>query len=489
MATRIGGEFVSRLSEGALTLNIVRLAGVSIEESTRYNTEIERLLLDAFPDEIAHVWSRVGSAEVATDPMGLELTDIFITLHPRSDWTRADTQAALAASMQEVIDDLPGVNVIFTQPIEMRINEMVAGIRSDIGVKIFGDDFDELVRLSDEVQRILLEIRGASDVSGDQVTGQPVLRIEVDRDALARNGVAAADVLAFVEAVGGVHVGEVFEGQRRFDLVARLPDRLRRDAGALESTLVPTESGQRLPLGSLASVATIEGPATINREWGRRLVRAQCNVVDRDVSSFVAEAQRRIAAEVDLPEGYVIGWGGQFENLVRARNRLAVVVPATLIVVFFLLCFSLKRLRDVALIYTAVPFAAVGGVLALWLRDIPFSVSAAVGFIALSGIAVLNGQVLVSAIREARDRGLGLRDASIDAARQRFRPVLATAVTDALGFIPMAISTGVGAEVQRPLATVVIGGVITSTILTLLVLPTAYAWIGGPGPRAEAGRA
>jgi cobalt-zinc-cadmium resistance protein CzcA len=474
LATRIGGEFIPRLSEGAVVLNTIRLAGVSLEESVRYNSLIEQRLLDEFPDEIRHVWSRIGTAEVATDPMGLELTDVFMSLNPREQWTKATTQDELVQAMQEHVDDLPGLNMVATQPIEMRINEMVSGIRSDIGIKIYGDDFDELVRIGDEVQRILLDIPGQSDIAVDQVTGQPTLRIRVDPDALARYGVPGADVLDFVEAVGGRQVGEVFEEQRRFPLVVRLPDSHRQDVDALRNTLIPTDSGLRLPLGELAEVVEAEGISTINREWGRRLIRVQCNVRGRDVSSFVEEAQRRIDQELDLPVGYVIDWGGQFENLARAKLRFMIVVPMTLIFVFVLLYFSLKNFREVLLIYTGIPFAAVGGVFALWVRGIPFSVSAAIGFIALVGIAVLNGQILVAAIRSFLDEGHALQVAVMSAAKQRLRPVLATAITDAAGFIPMAISTGIGAEVQRPLATVVVAGVLTSTILTLFVLPILY---------------
>ncbi len=474
LATRIGGEFIPRLSEGAIVFNTIRLAGVSLDESIRYNTEIEKLLLTEFPDEIRDVWSRIGTAEVATDPMGLELTDIFISLKPRNQWTKADTQAELVAAMQEEVDDLPGLNMVATQPIEMRLNEMASGIRSDLGIKIYGDDFDELVRVADDVQRILLEIPGQSDIAVDQVTGQPTLRIRVDPDALARHGVAGTEVLDFVEAVGGRRAGEIFEEQKQFPLAARLPDSHRRDVVALQNTLIPTSSGQRLPLGELAQVAEEEGISTINREWGRRLIRVQCNVRGRDVASFVREARQRVDQELALPPGYVIDWGGQFENLARAKLRFLIVVPMTLLFVFLLLYFSLKDFREVLLIYTGIPFAAVGGVYALWLRGIPFSVSAAIGFIALIGIAVLNGQILVAAIRSFLDQGHPLLEAVTGAAKQRLRPVLATAITDAVGFIPMAISTGVGAEVQRPLATVVIAGVLTSTILTLFVLPLLY---------------
>jgi cobalt-zinc-cadmium resistance protein CzcA len=475
---RLGGEFIPRLSEGAIVINTIRLAGVSIDESVDYNMRIEQLLLKNFPDEIKHIWSRIGTAEVATDPMGTELTDIFIALNPGNRWTRAGTQAELARRMEEVVDDLPGLNMVFTQPIEMRLNEMVSGIRSDVGIKIFGDDFDELVRLSDQIQTILLTIQGASDVAGEQITGQPTLQIVVSQDQIARHGIPARNVLDLLETVGGRRTGDIFEGQRRFPMVVRLPNEQRTDVVSLADTLIPTQIGPLLPLRRLAEVKETEGPSTINREWSRRLIRIQCNVRDRDVASFVDEARSRIVNEVILPEGYVIEWGGQFENLERSKLRFMIVIPLTLALIFFMLYFSLKSLKDVLIIYTGIPFAAIGGVFALWGRGIPFSVSAAVGFIALSGIAVLNGQVMVSAIRTLWNEGLPLGEAVITAAKQRLRPVLATAVTDAAGFIPMAISTGVGAEVQRPLATVVIGGVITSTILTLFVLPALYLAVG-----------
>lgn len=477
-STRLGGEFIPRLSEGAISVNTIRLAGISIDESNAYNTRIEQLILEAFPDEVRHVWSRVGTAEVATDPMGPELTDIFISLTDRRHWKRARTQTELMAAMQAELADLPGLNMVFTQPIEMRLNEMISGIRSDVGIKVYGDDFEELVRISDEIQRILLTVPGASDIAVDQLTGQPMLEVHVDQHALARYGVPAQHVLEFVEAVGGRTVGEVFEGQRHFDLVVRLPDAHRTDPEALKNTIVPTEGGQLLPLNRLANVISTEGAATINREWGRRLIRVQCNIADRDPTSFIEEARERIEREVTLPPGYIVEWGGQFENLERAQLRLMIVAPMTLMLVFVLLYFSMKRLRDVLIIYTGIPFALIGGVVALSIRGMPFSVSAAIGFVALSGIAVLNGQILVTAVRSYLDAGTGLLESVAAASMQRLRPVLATALTDAAGFLPMAVSTGAGAEVQRPLATVVIGGVITSTILTLIVLPILYTIFG-----------
>ncbi|MGL1935405.1 MAG: CusA/CzcA family heavy metal efflux RND transporter [Fibrobacterales bacterium] len=470
-ALNLGGEFIPRLSEGAIVINAVRLTGVSLEESVRYNTTIEQLILDAFPDEVTAVWSRIGTAEVATDPMGTELTDIFLKLTPRDLWKRAESQQELVGQLDKVLGDLPGINLIYSQPIELRLNEMISGIRSDIAVTIRGDALDELLQISNQVQKVLATIEGAADISGEQMSGQPVMQITINREAIARHGVPAGDVLDFIAALGNRHAGAVYQGQRVFPLTLRLPDRLRHNPGALATVMVPIHGAKAIPLGELTYIKEVEGPSVINREWGRRMTRAQCNVRDRDVATFVKEAQEKIAQEVVLPEGYVISWGGQFENLERSQNRLAIVVPFALLMVLLLLRMSLGNFRDTFLIYSAVPLAAVGGIAALLLRDIPFSVSAAVGFIALSGIAVLNGLVLVSSVRYNLEKGMGITIAVQKAAVSRIRPVLATAITDMAGFIPMAISLGIGAEVQRPLATVVVGGVFTSTLLTLLVLP------------------
>jgi len=474
LAGRLGSEYVPRLSEGAIVLNVVRLAGISIEQSVTYNTVMEKVLLDAFPDEIADVWSRTGSAEIATDPMGTELTDVFITLKPRKGWRVAGSQTELVSAMEAVVSNLPGQTVAYTQPIEMRLNEMVAGIRSDLGIKVYGDDFDELLRISNDIQRLLTTVNGAEDISGEQLTGQPILRVRVDPKAIARMGIPADRVLEMVDAVGGIAVGEIQEGERRFPLVVRLPDRFREDPDALSSVLIPTEEGPLLPLGTLASVEETEGPATITREWARRRTVAQCNIRGRDMGSFVREVRTRIAKEITMPPGYTVEYGGQFEQLERAQARFRVVVPLTLLLVFFLLYLSMRRIGDTLIVFTGIPLAAVGGVLALSIRGLPFSVSAAVGFIALSGIAVLNGQVLVSTIRRLLSEGNDMLSTVRIAGRLRLRPVLATAITDAAGFLPMAVSMGVGAEVQRPLATVVIGGVLTSTLLTLFVLPLLF---------------
>jgi cobalt-zinc-cadmium resistance protein CzcA len=474
VATRLGGEFLPRMSEGSIVASVVRLAGVSIDESMAYNGQLEKLVLEKFPNEVKSVWSRLGSAETATDPMGTELTDIFMSLHPREEWTRARTQGELAIALEQEMAGLPGIRVVFTQPIELRVNEMLSGIRGDVGIKIYGDDFEQLVNLGEQIEQSLGKVRGAAEVSAEQITGQPTLEIQVDQEKLARYGVPARDVLDVIAAVGTPRVGEVFEGERSFPLVLRLPDDRREDVAALAATLIPTSNGAIMPLRALATLSEEQRPSTINREWGRRLLKVSVTVRDRDVASFVDEARQTIARDVKLPSGYFLEWGGQFESLERSQKRLAVVVPLTLLLIFVLLWFSLKRLRDVLIIYTGIPLAAVGGVFALWLRGIPFSVSAAVGFIALAGLAVLNGQVLVAAIRSFLEAGHTMAEAVKGAARQRLLPVVATAVVDAVGFLPMALSSGVGAEVQRPLATVVIGGVLTSTVLTLLVLPAIY---------------
>ncbi|MCX6915235.1 MAG: efflux RND transporter permease subunit, partial [Verrucomicrobia bacterium] len=474
LALRMGGEFLPKLGEGAIVGTTVRLAGVSVEEAVAYNDRIEKLLLAEFPNELANIWTRLGSAEIATDPMGIELSDFFLALKPRDQWQKARTQTELVEKMRELFTKFPGMTVAFSQPIEMRLNELIAGIRSDIGIKIYGDDLEQLRLLSDEVQKVLGAIKGVGEVTGEQLTGQLILQVRMDPQAIARYGVPTRNVMNVVEAVGTRKVGEVREGQRRFPLVVRLPDRQRTDPDALANTLIQTATGSVLPLNQVAQVVETEGPATINREWGRRRITVQCNVRGRDVGSFVAEAQKKIAAQVKLPEGYSIEWGGQFENMERANAKLRFVVPMALGLIFIMLYFSLKSLRDVFIVATGIPLGAVGGVLALWLRGMPFTVSAAVGFIALSGVAILNGLVLVTFIKQKLDAGTPLDTAVREGCLVRLRPVLMTALVAAVGFIPMAVNVGVGGEVQRPLATVVIGGVLSNTLLTLVVLPVLY---------------
>jgi len=480
MARGLGSEFIPRLSEGGVVVNVIRLAGTDLDESVRYATRMEQAVLKAFPDEIAHTWTRIGTAETATDPMGVELSDMFISLKPRDQWKRAQTQGELERMIQRELRDMPGQRIAMTQPIEMRLNEMISGVRADLAVKIYGDDFDVLVEKGREVEATLRGIPGAVDVTTEQITGQPVLQIRVDQEQLARYGVQARAVLDLIEAIGSKSLGEVVEGQLRFPLVVRLPENLRSSPEAIGALVVAGPRGERIPLKRLATIEVVEGPSTITREWGLRRITVQCNVRGRDVGSFVEEAQRAVAAKVTLPTTgrYRTEWGGQFENLERARTRLAIVVPLALLLVFVLLYVTYGSVVDALSIFTAVPLAAVGGVFALWLRGMPFSISAAVGFIALSGIAVLNGLVLISYVRKLLDDGLPLLVAIEEASLVRLRPVLMTALVAAFGFVPMAFSTGMGAEVQRPLATVVIGGILSATLLTLLVLPVLYSWTG-----------
>jgi cobalt-zinc-cadmium resistance protein CzcA len=474
LATRLGSEFVPRLREGALTINTIRLAGVSIDESVRYGTQIERTLLRAFPDEIERVWTRTGTAEVATDPMGVELSDVFVTLKDRKHWTKARTQDDLVQAMEARLSSMPGMRMVFTQPIEMRVNEMIAGVRSDVGVKLFGDDFATLRAKSREIEQVMRETPGAADVFAEQVTGQPLLQIEVDREAIARHGINAREVLDVVEALGTLEVGEMQEGERRFPITVRLDDQYRADVPSVGRILVTAAGGERVPLERLARITTIEGPSTINREWAKRRVVVQANVRGRDVGSYVAELRRKIERDVTLPAGYYIRFGGQFEHLERAQQRLMIVVPLALGLIFGLLYLTFRNFPDAVRVFAAVPLAIVGGVVALWIRGLPFSISAAVGFIALSGVSVLNALVLVSTLRQLLDAGTPIDEAIPAAAERRLRPVLMTALVASLGFVPMALNTGIGSEVQRPLATVVIGGVVSSTILTLFVLPVIY---------------
>ncbi len=478
LATTIGAEFIPRLSEGSICINAVRLSGASLEESIRYGTQIEKVILEKFPDEVKHIWSRTGTAEVATDPMGIELTDIYMTLHPRENWTRVENQDELVNLMNKELTGLPGMRIVFTQPIEMRLNEMIAGIRTDVGVKIFGDDLDVLREVADKVGKVMETIPGNADLYVEQITGQPVIEIRVDQDAIARHGVPAKHVLELVEAIGGIEVGEIREGQRRFGLAVRLPEKYRSDPDLLRRILVSTASGARIPLERLATIEQVEGPATITREWQRRRIVVQVNVRDRDVGSFVSEARRRIAAEVELPQGYFVSFAGQFEHMERARLRLMFVVPVALLLIIFLLYSSTGSWRDAGIIFTAAPFATVGGILALWLRGMPYTVSSGIGFVAVSGVAMLAGLVMVSTISRMLRNGVNLDEAIEQSALMRLRPVLMTTLVAALGFVPMAFNTGVGAEVQRPLATVVIGGVLSANALTLVVLPAIYRMFG-----------
>ena len=475
IAPNLGSEFVPKLSEGAVTLNVVRLAGTDLKESNSVNSTMERMILEKFPDEVRHVWSRVGTAEVATDPMGIELTDMYITLHPRERWTRAGTQAELVELLEKTLRPVVGQKVEFSQPIELRMNEMTSGVRSDLGIKLFGDDFTVLTEKAADIERVVKAIPGAADVRVEQVTGQPVLQIQLRQDEIARYGIPAKTVTDLIQAVGTLDVGEVVEGQLRFPLAIRLPEKSRASPEAIGAMLVATPAGERVPLARLADIRTVEGPSTITREWGQRRITVTANIRGRDMGSFVAEVRQKVASEVELPKGrYRLEWGGQFENYERARTRLLIVVPVAVVLIFVLLYFTYHNVVDALRVFTGVPFGWVGGILALWLRGMPLSISAIIGFIALSGVAVLDDMILVSYVRQLRQKGVRAEDAVRAASLTRLRPVLMTTLVAALGFLPMALSTGQGAEVQRPLATVVIGGVIGAMVMSLLVLRVLY---------------
>lgn len=479
LGSRLGTEFIPRLSEGALTYNLVRLAGVSLDESVRYGDRLERLLRDEFPSEIRDIWTRTGSAAVATDPMGIELSDMFITLQPRDQWKRAATQDELASKISALLAAMPGMRVVGSQPIEMRINEMIAGIRADLGVKIFGDDLEVLRAQAANVAAILESIPGAADVAAEQVTGQPVLEVVVDQDAIARHGIPAETVLQMIEAIGGLRVGEIRDGQRRFGLAIRLDEQYRQSVASIAAINVPTPSGGRLPLATLAQIREIDGPSTLTREWQQRRIVVQCNVTGgmggRDLGSFVAEAQRRLAAELSLPPGYFLMYGGQYEHLQQAKTRLMFIIPVALILILLLLYMSLHSLRDALIVFTGAPFAAFGGVFALWMLELPFTISAGIGFVAVSGVSMLNGLVLVATFNQRRESGVPLDQAIEETRLLRLRPILMTAFVAALGFVPMALNTHIGAEVQRPLAIVVIAGIISDNLLTLLIMPALLA--------------
>ncbi len=472
----LGSEFIPRLDEGAIAMQILRLPSVSLEEATKHSTFVEKMLLEKFPDEVETVVSKTGRAEIATDPEGVNVSDTVIMLKPHERWKRAADKAELEAKIAEEVNRIPGLAFGFSQPIELRVNELIAGVRSDIAIKVYGDDMDVLREKADEIVAAVSRLPGASGFKAQQVTGLPALEISVEPEQIARYGINSRDVMEVVEALGGIETTVILEGQRRFDLVVKFPESVRRDKYAIANLLVSAPGGERVPLGSLARIEEIEGPAEISHENGSRLIVVDGNVRGRDIGSFVNEARTIFdGGTVKLPPGYRPEFGGQFENLERARTRLFIVVPLSLFLIFLLLFTTFHSVRQAVLVFTGVPLATVGGVFALLLRGMPFSISAGVGFIALFGVAVLNGLVMVSYINNLRQEGRPLADSVREGALIRLRPVLMTALVASLGFIPMALSTGSGAEVQRPLATVVIGGLVSSTLLTLLVLPLLYS--------------
>ncbi|MDO8794296.1 MAG: CusA/CzcA family heavy metal efflux RND transporter [Vicinamibacterales bacterium] len=490
LGTRLGTEFLPSLDEGDLLVHALRIPGTSLTTAVEMQHTLERKL-KTYP-EVSYIFSKIGTAEIATDPMPPSVADTYVMLKPRSEWPDPGrSRASLVRQLESELFLVPGNNYEFTQPIQMRFNELIAGVRSDVAVKVFGDDMAALEAVGADVERVLATVPGAADVKIEQTTGLPLLTIQLDRDAMARLGLNVADVQEVIEvAIGGKAAGQVYEGDRRFDIIVRLPEQMRADVDALRRLPIPlapnghgeageivraaSRSGRYIPLGSVAEFDIAPGPNQVSRENSKRRVVVTANVRGRDIGSFVEEAERRIQQGVAIPSGYWTAWGGQFEQLISARERLQLVVPMALVLIFALLFATFGNARDALLVFTGVPLALTGGVLFLWMRGIPFSISAAVGFIALSGVAVLNGLVMLTFISRLHADGASLDDAVFDGAIARLRPVLMTALVASLGFVPMALATGTGAEVQRPLATVVIGGILSSTALTLLVLPVLY---------------
>jgi cobalt-zinc-cadmium resistance protein CzcA len=489
LATRMGAEFVPSLNEGDIALHAIRIPGTSLSQAIEMQQTLEKRI-KGFP-EVDKVFAKIGTAEIATDPMPPSVADNFVILKPQSEWPDPKrTKDHLVAAMQKAVMQIPGNNYEFTQPIQMRFNELLSGVRSDVAVKVFGDDLGVLLETGERIAVILEKIPGAADVKVEQLTGLPVLTVKIDRPRVSRYGLSVTEVQEVVEvAVGGKQASQVFEGDRRFDLLVRLPERLREDMEALKRLPIPLRTNSEakasyVTLGEVAQFDVAPGPNQVSRENGKRRAVVTANVRGRDLGSFVAEAQERIEAEVKLPEGYWLGYGGTFEQLASAAARLQIVVPVSLLLVFGLLFMTFGSAKDAALVFSGVPLALTGGVLALWLRGIPLSISAGIGFITLSGVAVLTGVVIVACIRDLRAQGMALERAIVEGTLIRLRPVLMIALVASLGFLPMALNTGTGAEVQRPLATVVIGGIISATILTLLVLPVLYRLFNRERPAA-----
>lgn len=473
---RLGSEFVPELDEGSLVIQPVRLRTVDLDQTIKLVTAYERKVREV--PEVVTVFSRTGTPEVATDPMPLSVTDSFVMLKPQKEWRRGITKAKLIEELRAKAEETPGQGYNFSQPIELRFSEIVSGVKADVGIKVFGDDLSLLKEKADEIAALMRRIPGAQDVEVEQVDDVPVLQIAVDRKESARHGVNVADIQHVIGiALGGSEVGQIIEGERRFGLSVLLPQEVRNSVEEIAKLPIDTPHGGSVPLSSLAGISEVAAPAQISRETGRRRVVVQLNVEGRDLGSFVAEAQSKLKAQVVLPEGSYVTWGGQFESMQRASQRLMVVVPAVLTLIFLLLFTTFGSIKQAAIIFTGVPLAVTGGVAALAARGLPFSITAGVGFIALSGIAVLNGVVLVSSINRLRQEGLSINEAVRRGAEERLRPVLMTALVAALGFLPMALNSGLGAEVQRPLASVVIGGIVSAALLTLLVLPVLYSLV------------
>lgn len=479
LATTLGSEFIPQLNEGDLTLHAMRIPGTGLDQAVAMQEMLDKRIKE-FP-QVDKVFSKIGTPEIANDPMPPNVADNFVILKPRAQWPDpSQTQAEFAEELETAVRQLPGNNYEFTQPIEMRFNELISGVRTDLGVKVFGDDLDTLLASAEEILEVIESMPGAADARVEQVTGLPMLSVIPNRTAVARYGLSVTELQQVIAtAIGGKSAGLMYEGDRRFELVVRLPETLRTDIRGLRDLPVPLSGGGYVPLSEIATLELAPAPNQISRENGKRRVVVTANVRDRDLGSFVAEARENIARQVNLPPGYWLDYGGTFEQLQSAQQRLSWVVPITLAVIFGLLLMAFGSIKDALIIFTGVPLALTGGVISLWLRGMPLSISAAVGFIALSGVAVLNGLVMLAFIRDLRHAGTDLFNAVVEGALIRLRPVLMTALVASLGFVPMALNTGTGAEVQRPLATVVIGGIISSTLLTLLVLPVLYQLVHG----------
>jgi cobalt-zinc-cadmium resistance protein CzcA len=488
LATRMGTEFIPSLDEGDVALHALRIPGTSLTQAIDMQHAIERQL-KTLP-EVKEVFAKIGTAEIATDPMPPSVADGFVIMKPRDEWPNPRKEKAqLVKELEATVIDIPGNKYEFTQPIQMRFNELIAGVRSDVAVKVFGDDMEVLKATAEEISSVLRTIAGASDVGVEQIAGLPLMTIQIDKQALSRFNLSMSYVQKIVSiALKGEEVGQVFEGDRRFQILVRLPENERNDPEVFTQIMIPlTDSYQHapqfIPLSEVATIETAPGPNQISRENGKRRIVVTANVRGRDLGSFVAKAQAQIATQVDIPAGYWTEWGGQFEHLISASARLQIVVPVTLLIIFLLLFTTFGNIKDALLVFSGVPLALTGGVIALWLRSIPLSISAGVGFIALSGVAVLNGLVMITFINELVTKNIKLDEAIVEGSITRLRPVLMTALVASLGFVPMAIATGSGAEVQRPLATVVIGGILSSTALTLLVLPGLYRIFHGDKKR------
>jgi cobalt-zinc-cadmium resistance protein CzcA len=471
----LGTEFIPVLDEGSLTPQIIRLPSISLKESVEIEMVAQKIMMQ-FP-EVVTVVSKIGTAEIATDPMGPNVSDPIVILKPRKYWTSAKSKEELAEKLREALAQIPGIGLNISQPIALRVDELISGVKSQIAIKLFGDDMDVLKKQADEIAKVVSGVKGVEDLRVEQVSGQSYVEVTIDRRKIARYGINVSDIQEIIEtAIGGKSPTDVFEGEKRFAVVVRFPQDKRDSIKAIENILVNSSKGFKIPLVQLATINLVEGPVQISRENSKRRIVIECNVKGRDIGSFVTESQAKLKEKLNLPSGYYITWGGAFENQQRAMKRLGVIVPITILLIFFLLFSSFNSLKQALLVIINLPFALIGGIVALFISGLYLSVPASVGFIALFGVAVLNGVVLVSYINQLRREGIALTEAITKGCEHRLRPVLMTASVAIFGLIPMLFATGPGSEVQKPLAVVVVGGLITSTVLTLLVLPVLYSW-------------